>query len=400
MKKLFILLILSLHLNLLAGGKPYVILVSFDAFRWDYMDRGLTPNLSKFASEGVKSLSLESCFPSKTFPNHISIITGMYPENHGIIHNTIYNRFTNQTYKMSDSNQVRDPRWYLGEPFWETAERQGITTASYFWPGSELNLSYRRPTYFMPYDHFCPEDKKIDGIVNWLSLPDNERPHFITLYFHETDDDGHNFGPHSAETNKSILKLDSIAGLLLNRLSKLPIKDSINVVFLSDHGMTEISKERQINVGKILDGLNARLYDSGPVMMVSPSGSSVDSLYNRLKKNENKYKVYKREDIPEYFHFSDNPLIAEIVIVADMGWTLIQNNKKEYYSDSKGNHGYDNHHLDMHGFFIANGPAFRNNYRSGTLRNIDIYPMLCKIFDIFPRSNIDGKLERIEYILK
>jgi predicted AlkP superfamily pyrophosphatase or phosphodiesterase len=164
--------------------------------------------------------------------------------------------------------------------------------------------------------------------------------------------------------------------------------------------MTEISKERQINVGNILDGLNAKLYDSGPVMMINPSGSSVDSLYNRLKKNEKNYKVYKRADVPEYFHFSENPLIAEIVVIADMGWTLIQNNKREYYSDSKGNHGYDNHHLDMNGFFIANGPAFKSNYKTGTVRNIDIYPMLCKIFNIIPRSNIDGKLERIEQILK
>ncbi|KUO60898.1 phosphodiesterase [bacterium BRH_c32] len=400
MKKIFILLVLTFQLNILAGGKPYLILVSFDAFRWDYMERGLTPNLDKFASEGVNSLSLEPCFPSKTFPNHMSIITGMYPQNHGIIHNTIYNRFTEKTYKMSDSNEVRDPRWYLGEPFWETAERQGITTASYFWPGSEMKLDYRRPTYFLPYDHDCPEDKKIAGIIDWLSLPESQRPHFITVYFHETDDDGHNFGPNSPEINRSIVKLDSIAGLLLSSLSKLPIKDSINVVFLSDHGMTEISKERQINIGKILDGLKAKLFDSGPVMMISPSGSSVDSLYDRLKKNEINYQVYKREEVPANLHFSENPFIAEIVVIADMGWTLVQNNKREYYSDSKGNHGYDNHHLDMNGFFIANGPAFKSNYQTGTIRNIDIYPMLCKIFNIFPKSNIDGKLERIEQILK
>ncbi|MFA7289506.1 MAG: ectonucleotide pyrophosphatase/phosphodiesterase [Melioribacteraceae bacterium] len=400
MKKLFILFVLSLSLSLSAASKPYLILVSFDAFRWDYLNRGITPNLNKLASEGVGTLSLEPCFPSKTFPNHISIITGMYPQNHGIIHNTIYNRFTDKTYKMSDSNEVRDPRWYLGEPFWETAERQGITTASYFWPGSEIELPFRRPTYFMPYDHFCPEDKKIEGIINWLKLPENERPHFITLYFHETDDDGHNFGPDSPKTNKAIAKLDSIAGLLLDSLRTLSIKDSINIVFLSDHGMTNISKDKQINVGKIIKGLNAKLYDSGPVMMVSPSGSSIDSLYNRLKLNENNYKVYKRSEVPEYFHFSENPFIGEIVIVADMGWTLIQNDKKQYYSDSQGNHGYDNHHLDMHGFFIANGPAFKSNYQTGTILNIDIYPMLCKIFNIFPRSNIDGNLERIEYILK
>ncbi|NJD22407.1 MAG: alkaline phosphatase family protein [Melioribacter sp.] len=399
MKKmiLFLLLYLSISITVFAGSKPYVILISFDGFRWDYLNREITPNLKKIKENGVSALSLRPAFPSKTFPNHQSIITGMYPAHHGIIANTFGDPFNKTIYRMGDTNAVRNSRWYLGEAFWETAERQGIKTASYFWPGSEILISYRHPTYFEEYDHERPYEKRVDGVIDWLKLPAEKRPHFITVYFHETDTQGHKFGPSAPETNLAIKTLDNIAGLLFQKLDEIKMRDSVNVIFVSDHGMTEISQQQTINIEKIANSSDCKFFDGGPIMFVEPNKEKVNDVYTILKKNENHYKVYLRNEVPEYFHFNDHPFISQIVVVADLGWTVLSNKKFDF--EEKGNHGYDNNQLDMHGIFLAVGPNFKKNYHTGTLWNIDIYPLLCKIFEIFPRTNIDGKLDRIGFIL-
>lgn len=381
----------------LSAQKPYLILISLDGFRWDYLNRGISPNLNLIREEGVSALSLRPAFPSKTFPNHLSIITGMYPANHGIIQNNFGDPFRKSIYRMQDTNAVRDARWYIGEAFWETAERQGIITASYFWPGSEVLLSYRRPTYFKAYDHERPYEKRVEGVIDWLQLPFEKRPHFITLYFHETDSQGHDFGPDSPQTNEAIKRLDNVAGYLLQKLGEIKMLDSVNVVFVSDHGMTEIAQEKTINIEKIVAPIKCKFFDAGPLIFVEPEKDRMKEVYNILKKNENHYKVYYRDEIPEYYHFNNHPFISSIVVIADLGWSAITNRKTDW--DGRGNHGYDNNQLDMHGIFLASGPDFKKNYHTGTLWNIDIYPLLCKIFNIYPRTNIDGRLERIEFIL-
>ncbi len=387
-----------------AQSQPYVLLVSFDGFRWDYLNRGLTPNLNRLAQNGVKALSLKPVFPSKTFPNHISIITGMYAENHGIIANHFENPFTGEVYKVArNSKSVLESKWYLGEAFWTTARRNGIVTASYFWPGSELEIEYRRPNYFQHYEHNRPYKTRIDGVMDWLQLPYKKRPHFITLYFHETDSYGHGYGPNSPEVNNAIKLLDSLTGYLTTRLQEIGMRDSVNIIFVSDHGMTGISPGKTINIENILKGFQYKMGGEKPFVMIEPENEKdLDLIYNVLKKHENHYTVYKKKDLPEYFHYSKHPFISSIIVIADLGWSLVNNKWLERFkrNKSKGNHGYPNYEMDMHGIFIANGPAFKNSLRTGTIQNIDIYPLLCKIFNIEPRSNIDGKLERIGFILK
>ncbi len=400
MKRYIIYLFLFFTTFAYAGNKPYVILISFDGFRWDYLERGLTPNLNELADKGVKALSLRPAFPSKTFPNHISIITGMYPDNHGIIGNYFKDTIKNREYSLSDTAAIRESFWYLGEAFWETAERNGIITASYFWPGSEISLDYRHPTYFEKYDHNRSYQEKIKGIVNWLKLPASKRPHFITLYFHDTDTYGHDFGPDSPEINRAISRLDSVTAYLLNEIYKTELKDSINLIFVSDHGMTAIDSQKTINIEEIIEKFKCSFQYDGPIMFVNPPADKIEEVYKTLKKSENHFTVYKKEEMPGYFHFNTHPFIYQIVVIADLGWSLRTNKEPKWLSKSKGNHGYDNNLLDMHGIFFAYGPAFKTNYQTGTLWNIDIYPLLCKIFGISPRSNIDGKLERIEFILK
>ncbi len=379
-----------------AGEKPYVILISMDGFRYDYVQRVETPNFDDIIDRGVSALSLQPAFPSKTFPNHLSIITGMYPEHHGIIRNTFTDPFTGEKYRIGDPAQVTNPRWYLGEAFWETAERQGITTASYFWPGSEMTPDYRHPTYFEAYEHKRPYLQRIEGVLQWLQLPEPERPHFITLYFDLVDSKGHQFGPNSPQVDAAVARMDSLLGVLRNGLEKIGMGEKVNLIIVSDHGMTELSPERVVNVRELAGDIESRFQGIGPVVTVEPKQPDLrEALYQRLRTAQQHFRVYKREEMPGYFHFSKHPFIPSLILVADMGWTLITDRNFR----GKGNHGYDNYQLDMHGIFYAVGPKFRAGYRTGTVRNIDIYPLLCELFGIMPRANIDGELNRIGFLL-
>lgn len=396
---LFILVVSS---TLTAQQKNYNILISFDGFRWDYPNRGITPNLEFIKNNGVKALSLKPCFPTKTFPNHYSIVTGMYPENHGIIANTFFNPVTGKMYRIGDTAAVRNPEYYLGEAIWETARRQGVITASYFWPGSELNLEFRRPNIYEKYEHKRNYNERINGILEWLQLPHDQRPKLITLYFDATDTYGHNYGTNSEQLNWSVMMLDSLIGKLFAGLKSVNLYDSTNVIIVSDHGMTDVSNQKIINVEEILSATSQKLVDYGPVMYVHPDPSDKKRIYDLLKSSEKNYKVYYREEMPAYFNFSENFIIPEILIVADPGWSLITNSdvKKYLNMSDGGNHGYDNNFLDMHGIFFAIGPDFKSSYSTGTIQNIDIYPLLAELLKIIPNQKIDGKIERIEFLLK
>ena len=400
--KFIFLFVLLFTLQLFGQDRNYTILISFDGFRWDYPNRDITPNLDFIKENGVHALSLKPCFPSKTFPNHYSIVTGLYPENHGIIANNFIDPVTKEIYKIGDTLAVRNPKWYKGESIWETAKRQGVITASYFWPGSEIELDYRRPDYSEKFVYTRPYDERINGVLKWLQLPYNDRPRFINVYFDATDTSGHNYGPNSNEVNQSIMKEDSLIGELFEGLRKLDLLDSTNVIVLSDHGMTELSPKRIINIYEILSGLNFKTQDKGTMMLIYPDENQKKEVYQKLKESETNYKVYWKEDLPEYLHYKNNYFVADIIVLADMGYSIFDRKDIEKYSKHfpLGNHGYDPSNLDMHGIFYAVGPDFKNGYTTGTLNNIDIYPLLAKILRIFPNNNIDGKLERIEFLLK
>ena len=403
LKKLFLTIFIIFFSSIqFAQSQPYTILISFDAFRWDYSNRNLTPNIESLIETGVKAHTFKPVFPSKTFPNHISIITGLYPEHHGIIFNDFYNIFTSAHFRLSDSVEVRDSRWYKGEAFWETARHQGIITASYFWPGSDVNSEYRRPNYYYHYMHNTSYAQRVKGVIDWLQLPYNKRPHFITLYFELADDIGHKYGPDSPQINTAIATLDSTIGNLITSLSDIQMRDSVNIILVSDHGMTNISADRIVNIEEMLKGYKVKYSNSGPIMMIQPKQNKLEEIYSILKRNEKHYKVYKKENIPNYYHFSQNPFIYKILLVADLGWSVITNKELKWYKPGStgGNHGYDNNTLDMQGTFIASGPQFKKNYKTGTIRCIDVYPLLCRIFNVVPSGNIDGHLDRIKYILK
>ena len=400
--KIISLFFFLISIQLFAQQRNYTILISFDGFRWDYPNRGLTPNLDFIREKGVNALSLKPCFPTKTFPNHYSIVTGLYPENHGIIANSFTNPYNNQKYSLWDSTAKDNAMWYKGEAIWETARSQGVISASYFWPGSELNIDYRRPNYSKKFIYTTPYDERINGAMEWLQLPYDKRPHLIMLYFDATDTSGHNYGPNSKEVNQSIAMQDSLLGKIFSGLEKLNLRDSTNVIVLSDHGMTELSPDRVINIDKLLSGIEFKSSDKGTMMFIYPNEEEKIKVYQQLKKSEKNFRTYWKKDLPEYLHYKDNPNVAEIVLISDLGYSLFDGKDVEKYSKKfpLGNHGYDPTNIDMHGIFYAIGPDFKEGYTCGTLNNIDIYPLLAKILRIFPNNNIDGKLERIEFLLK
>lgn len=401
-RRIAIFVIFLFAVSVHSQNQPYVILISFDGFRWDYLDRNLTPNIDLLIENGVRASSLQPVFPTKTFPNHRSIITGLLPQNHGIIFNGFNDKFNKIHFSTGDSIQVRNSRWYRGEALWETAQRQGFITASYFWPGSDLDLDYRNPDYYHHYVHNRTYKERVKGVIDWLQLPYDKRPHFITMYFDLTDGVGHKYGPNSYEINMAISSLDSTMGNLLSGLGDIQMRDSVNIILVSDHGMTEVNYEKTINIEEMLKDYNFTASNSGPVMMISADENDIEQIYSMLKKNDRHYKVYLKNDIPQYYHFSKSPLISEILLVAEIGWAVITNRDLRWMKSDNynGNHGYDNHHLDMHGIFVASGPQFKMNYKTGTLNCLDIYSLLCKIFNIIPRNNIDGKLDRIGFVLK
>ena len=398
---LIVLIFIFFSFRLPGQQRNYTIIISFDGFRWDYPDRGITPNLDFIKDNGVHALSLKPCFPSKTFPNHYSIVTGMYPENHGIIANSFTNPHNNQKYSLYDSAIVRDAKWYKGEAIWETAKQQGVITASYFWPGSEVNLEYRRPDYYEKFVYTRSYDERINGTIKWLELPYDKRPHLIMLYFDATDTSGHNYGPNSKEVNRSIALEDSLIGKIFLGLKKLNLFDSTNVIILSDHGMTELSPEKVIRIDELLLGFRYKTSDKGTMMFIYPDEVEKNEVYNRLKKSEQNFKVYWKKDIPDYLHYKNNSLVADIIVIADLGYSLFDGKDIEKYSKHfpLGNHGYDPSYLDMHGIFYAIGPDFKKGFETGTINNLDIYPLLAKLLRIFPNNNIDGKLEHIEFLL-
>ena len=255
--------------GVLFAGRPYVILGSFDGFRADYPETVDTPNLDRLALEGVRAESLRPIFPSKTFPNHYAIATGMYAEHHGIVSNMFWGPLWDEVYRLADRAAVTDAKWYGGEPIWITAQKQGVKTASYYWVGSEAPISGILPTFFYYYDESVPFVRRVNQVVNWLQLPEDMRPHLIPLYFHEPDWTGHEYGPAVPETGQAVQRADSTLGLLLAGINTLAIADSVNLIICSDHGMTKISSVRRIYLADYLDLDNIDIIGGGEFLFVN-----------------------------------------------------------------------------------------------------------------------------------
>ena len=372
-------------------SKPYVVLVSFDGFRADYLDKYPAPNFQRVVRNGVRSRGLIPVFPSKTFPNHYSIVTGQYAETHGIVANRFFDPARRQAYALGDSKAVLDGSWYRGEPIWITAEKQGMVAGSYFWVGSEATIKGIRQTHAKVYTSRSPNFMRVDTVVSWLQKPAAQRPHVITLYMSDVDNAGHMHGPESPQVASAILAVDSALGRLLDGIQALPIRDSTYVILVSDHGMTAHTPETYVAVETLIDTVGVLLADGGPNANLHVTGGAAravilrDSINAKLTHG----RAYLRQEIPARLHYRADPRIDDIVVIMEEHY---QFGGRAYQPKRPGgSHGWDPAYPSMHGLFLAAGPRIKNGAMIPPFENVNIYPFLTEILGLTPGPGIEGK---------
>lgn len=373
---------------------PYLVVLSMDGFRWDYTNLYYTPTLDSIANVGVKAQSMMPSFPSKTFPNHYTMATGLYPEHHGIV----LNSFTDPhlgAYSLSKRGAVQNPAFYLGEPIWVTAEKQGLRSACFFWPGSEAPIQGYYPDIWKVYDGSVSYQSRIDSVVAWLQKPAPNRPHLVMWYVDEPDHVGHKYGPESLKTRQTVERLDSLLGVFCRKINQLPCKDSVNLVFTADHGMGAISPDREMNLRSHLnDEWVSETKGGNPVIMIQPTPGNRDKIVAALQRVAH-LNVYTRESMPESLHYNESNRIFDVVCVADSAWSIYWDRAR---FPSGGTHGYDPVNRDMHALFYAVGPAFKQHYQQATFQNINLYALFAEILGLSP-AKTDGNLDEVKGML-
>ncbi len=377
-----------------------LLLISMDGFRWDYMDKAPTPQLHALAKRGVRAKGLQPVFPTLTFPNHYTIITGLYPEHHGIIGNEMYDPGSKHHFQIKNADEVNQPEWWHGEPLWVTAQRQGIRAGTMFWVGSNAEIDGMRPTYWEKFDAKVTREDRMKKIFEWLDLPVDSRPRLLMIYFQETDTAGHEFGPDSEQEHQAITQLDTALGVLMEGIRKRGMESSTDIIVVSDHGMATVEQSHVMRLEDWISIDDADAYEGGALMGVWPKPGKEESVLKKLRTGNGHFHVYEKKDIPARFHFKENRRIAPLLLVADEGWYLsragkIPSSKRETF----GAHGYDDELSSMQGTFVAAGPSFKRGIEIGTVKNIDLYALMCQILAIAPSPN-DGSLARVENMLK
>jgi predicted AlkP superfamily pyrophosphatase or phosphodiesterase len=369
---------------------PIVVLVSFDGWRWDYIDRANVPHLKALAARGVRAKAMIPSFPSLTFPNHYTLVTGLYPSHHGIVANNFVEPGFPLRFGMS-AETARDPRWWGGEPIWVTAIRQGRRAMNMFWPGSEVEIRGVRPTAFVPYDGNLPNADRVAQALAWLALPEDRRPSFVSLYFSDVDHVGHVAGPESREILEAAAALDATLGQLVEGIGRLGLADRTTVLVVSDHGMSQLSYDRMIYLDDALDLSAVEITEEHGSLGIRPRTMSVDALYQHLRGRYPPLTVYKRQDLPPSLHYAGNPRIPPIVGTLQDGWFLTTYEREARATELHfGAHGFPPTYTSMGALFVAAGPRVRENLLVEPFENIHVYEFMCRLLNLKPAQN-DGK---------
>jgi len=376
--------------------RPLTVLVSIDGFRPDYLDRGVTPVLSGLAAGGARA-AMRPSFPSKTFPNHYTLVTGLRPDRNGVVDNIMEDpEISGVTFTMANREAVADRRWFdQGEPIWVTAERAGILTAPVFWPGSEASIRGVRPTYFLPFEKASSSEARVDKALSWLDLPPGRRPRFLTVYIEIVDTAGHEFGPDAPETTEAVAKADAAIGRLVAGLKARGL--AANLVVVADHGMAPLAPERQVFMDDVLPKTAYRSLTGGAFMTIYPAQGHEPVVERALLARHAHFECWKKADIPARFHYGKNARVAPYLCLPETGWRLTTRD----YKPSKpelGAHGFDPYSPEMAAVFVANGPAFRRGVVLPAFDNVSVYPLLARLVGVKPAPN-DGKIRDVEAAL-
>ena len=393
-------------------AKSAVILLSIDGFSYNYLTKFKPQNILNFAGSGA-SAKLLPVYPSKTFPNHLSIITGKYPANHGIIHNTFYHPQLKKEYTLGAGKQ--NNIWLTAKSFWSFTEENNVTTAVYFWPESEVTGIGRAPSFNVPYNTVDLEQKRFDQIITWLKLPESQAPKFIVSYFSNVDDAGHRYGSNSEEVKQAVAKIDKQFGNFIARIKK-DIPFNVNIILLSDHGMVELDKEKRIDLSQVLTGKLAELV-AEKAMQISLSSTQLyiyfddnklteeqrNDIFYQLTENQSAkrgfYRIYKKNHYPSHWQFNSNlAIIPDLIIEANKGVTF----KKHMNTyNTAATHGYDSQgSQDLAAIFIAAGPNIIKGVNVSPFENIHIVPVMSQLLGIPQMPNIDGKRSVLAPIIK
>ena len=377
------------------ADKPPLILISLDGFRWDYLDRGLSPNLSALAAGGVRAERMIPSFPSITFPNHYTLVTGLYPDHHGIVNNTFEDSRMPGVFKMSSKEEGW---WNEATPIWTTAEENGVHAGVMFWPGSEAELHGVRPSHWKPFDIAFPASARVDTVLSWLDLPKGERPGFLTLYFETVDSAGHAFGPDSPEVNQAIGRVDAAVGRLIDGLKARGI--TANIIVVADHGMAGVTADHTLVLDSLIDVSAVHVVFDDAVLGVdipaTPAGRAAEA---RLLMHHDHVDCWRKANVPARFHYGANPRVPDVVCAVETGWLLETREQiTRRHLPLRGEHGYDNQDPQMGALFIANGPSFKKGLVIRPFPNVDVYPLMTEILALPPQPN-DGRLADLAPIL-
>jgi predicted AlkP superfamily pyrophosphatase or phosphodiesterase len=379
-------------------AKPYVIVVSLDGFRYSYAKQYGATTLARLAVEGASAPDgMIPSFPSVTFPNHFSIITGLYPEHHGIVENGFYDPAREESYAIKNVQAVTDGSWYSGVPLWVLAEKQGMRSACFFWPTSDADIDGMRPTDYLHYDGTIPDEQRIEQVIAWLKLPPAERPHFITLYYSEPDHSGHKFGPDSQQTADAVHHVDALVGTLVADLKTVHLP--VDVIVVSDHGMATVEGQ-WIDLDRYAD---LSQFHTDVALLYPNDEAAAARAYQQLKGASDKFIVYRRADVPAHLHYNSNPRIGDPVVIPTGPYVIrahATENPEITQPDLKGEHGYDPRQMkSMRAIFYAVGPDIRPGAKVPPFENVDVYPFIARILGL-KIGPIDGHLGALQGILR
>ena len=378
--------------------RPYVIMISIDGFRYDYPEKYNAAHLLQLSGEGVRATAMQPSFPSLTFPNHYTLATGLYPAHSGLVDNLFYDRKRNEVYKVGNRKAVEDGTWYNGIPLWVLAEKQQMVSASYFWVGSESAVQNVRPTYYFKYQEKTGIDRRIQQVVDWLSLPEEQRPHLITFYFPEVDHMGHKYGPDSDSTRNAVQLIDASIGKMVDAVKKLHLP--VNFIVVSDHGMMNANTATPVILPDVPVLRPLKMLDANEkIMLYGKNEQEIKAAYDYLKQHENHFTAYLKKETPERWHYGQEDIynrIGDIILLAEPNYVFGKAGK----NISPGHHGYDNNLTDMNAIFMAWGPDFKSNIRIPTFENVHVYPLVAHILGLDITQPVDGRLEVLEGVLK
>ena len=380
--------------------KPYVILISADGFRADFTEKYEASFLQTISKKGVRAKFMQPSYPSVTFPNHYTIVTGLYPSHHGLVDNTYIDVATGKQYSMGNKKMVSEGKWYGGTPLWVLAEQQKMISASFFWVASEADIQGVKPTYHYIYNEQTTIGKRIQTVKDWLSLPEERRPHLITLYFPDVDHDAHTYGPEDPRVKKSVQFVDSSINALQKALA--PLKLPINYVFVSDHGMTTVDVDNTIGLPAAVDKNDFNVpWGDALLHLYAKDTSKIESTYQALKQ-DNRFTTYKLDETPDYWHYKKSDdwhnRLGDLILVPKSIHQVFNLGTRK---PTPGKHGFDNKEVEMRASFMAWGPAFKKGLLIEGFENVHVYPLVANILGLkVDEQKIDGKFEVLSATLK